>query len=268
MLNGPELEAVPAAAVRTRRNADARRLSGARWLVRRKRDGRHLACVDDHGGLWPMHPDARRVDAGLADLLVRLDGDDGASCLPTDHVVQALQALGVPADYGDSHRLALVAEPARLAHAGVDRFGRPLWLDAGTAPAWRRMRVAAASDGVVLEAVSGYRSHAYQVGIFRRKMARGQGVDEILAVNAAPGYSEHHSGRALDITCPGEPAAEESFEQTAAFEWLVAQAEAFGFRLSYPRDNPHGIDYEPWHWCRVGPAGAGSNQDVRSASPA
>jgi LAS superfamily LD-carboxypeptidase LdcB len=19
--------------------------------------------------------------------------------------------------------------------------------------------------------------------------------------------------------------------------------------MSYPRDNPHGIVYEPWHWC-------------------
>jgi D-alanyl-D-alanine carboxypeptidase len=21
-----------------------------------------------------------------------------------------------------------------------------------------------------------------------------------------------------------------------------------GFRMSYPRGNPHGISYEPWHW--------------------
>jgi hypothetical protein len=24
-----------------------------------------------------------------------------------------------------------------------------------------------------------------------------------------------------------------------------------GFRLSYPRDNPHGVIYEPWHWFRA-----------------
>ena len=94
--------------------------------------------------------------------------------------------------------------------------------------------------------------HAYQLGIIERKRARGLTLDAILKVNAAPGFSEHHSGRALDIGTPGEPAAEESFEHTAAFAWLQQHAAAFGFRLSYPRDNPHGIVYEPWHWYFTG----------------
>ena len=34
----------------------------------------------------------------------------------------------------------------------------------------------------------------------------------------------------------------------AAVAWLRANADAFGFALSYPRDNPHGLVYEPWHW--------------------
>ena len=100
----------------------------------------------------------------------------------------------------------------------------------------------------MLDAISGYRSHDYQLGIFERKLGRGQSVDEILAVNAAPGFSEHHSGRALDIGTPGEPPAEDTFEATAAFGWLRDNAAADGFVLSYPRDNPHGIAYEPWHW--------------------
>ncbi|RBC14748.1 D-alanyl-D-alanine carboxypeptidase family protein, partial [Xanthomonas oryzae pv. oryzae] len=53
---------------------------------------------------------------------------------------------------------------------------------------------------------------------------------------------------ALDIGTPGEPPAEESFATTPAFAWLRNNANAFGYRLSYPRDNPHGIVYEPWHW--------------------
>ena len=40
------------------------------------------------------------------------------------------------------------------------------------------MRAAAACDGVVLEAISGYRSHDYQLGIFERKLARGLSVDQ------------------------------------------------------------------------------------------
>lgn len=73
-------------------------------------------------------------------------------------------------------------------------------------------------------------------------------MQEILNVNAAPGYSEHHGGRALDIGTPGEPPAEESFEHTPAFAWLTRHAGDFGFVMSYPRGNPHGIVYEPWHW--------------------
>ncbi|HRO27910.1 MAG TPA: D-alanyl-D-alanine carboxypeptidase family protein, partial [Luteimonas sp.] len=118
--------------------------------------------------------------------------------------------------------------------------------DAGRA--WRRLREAAARDGVALDAISGYRSHDYQLGIFERKLARGLRIEDILTVNAAPGFSEHHSGLALDIGTPGEPPAEESFEATPAFAWLAAHAGGHGFGMSYPRGNRHGIVYEPWHW--------------------
>jgi D-alanyl-D-alanine carboxypeptidase len=73
-------------------------------------------------------------------------------------------------------------------------------------------------------------------------------MDRILAVNAAPGFSEHHAGVAVDLGAPGLPPVEVSFEQTPAFRWLAANAAALRLRMSYPRDNPHGILYEPWHW--------------------
>jgi zinc D-Ala-D-Ala carboxypeptidase len=68
-------------------------------------------------------------------------------------------------------------------------------------------------------------------------------------VNAAPGYSEHHAGRAIDVATPSSRPLEQEFESTDAFRWLAAHADAFGFRLSFPRDNRHGIAYEPWHYC-------------------
>ncbi|MNW15580.1 D-alanyl-D-alanine carboxypeptidase [compost metagenome] len=42
---------------------------------------------------------------------------------------------------------------------------------------------------------------------------------------------------------------EEVFEQTPAFAWLQANADRFGFVLSFPRGNACGYLYEPWHWC-------------------
>ncbi|PBJ82228.1 peptidase [Lysobacteraceae bacterium NML93-0399] len=253
LLNTPDVELWPADLLRARGNRDARLLSHASWVMRRKRDGRYLAAAVPAGmvGLLPRW----QAEAGIDDALDLLDADalpapqTPAPTLPVSQLEARLGALGLDADhYAARTGLALVAEPAWLSFAGLDRYRRPLWLDAATARAWQALRSAAAHDDVILEAISGYRSHAYQLGIFERKRARGLSIDEILAVNAAPGYSEHHAGSALDIGTPGEPAAETTFEHTAAFEWLVRNAADYGFSMSYPRDNPHGIVYEPWHW--------------------
>ena len=259
MLNTARVEAWPGGLLRARANRDARLLAGASHVFRRKRDGRYLA-VERDGALLPLQPAFRHepgLDAAMAALarsrLHRRPGLDAVPTLPLDRLHERLEALGLDeAGYAGRTGLALVAEPAWLALAGFDRYQRPLWLLAPAARAWQQLQAAALRDGVVLEAISGYRSHDYQLGIFERKLARGQTVDEILTVNAAPGFSEHHGGRALDLGTPGEPAAEASFEATPAFDWLQANAGAYGFRLSYPRDNPHGITYEPWHWAYAG----------------
>ena len=85
--------------------------------------------------------------------------------------------------------------------------------------------------------------------ILKRKLERGQSIEQILAVSAAPGYSEHHSGRALDLTTPGFAPLEEEFERSAAFAWLCTNSQRYNFHLSFPRGNVHAIAYEPWHWC-------------------
>ena len=252
LLNTADLEIWPAWLLRARSNRDARALAQARQVIRRKRDGRFVATAGDAGYVGLM-PDWIRAP-GLAQAMHAIVAPPVAGQLPQPRPLHALQerlhGLGLDADdYSARTGLALVPEPTWLAHAGFDRYRRPLWLHPGAARAWARMRDAAQRDDVVLEAISGYRSHDYQLGIFERKLARGLAVEQILTVNAAPGYSEHHGGRALDIGAPGEPPAEESFEHTRAFAWLRAEAGGHGFAMSYPRDNPHGIVYEPWHWC-------------------
>ena len=58
-----------------------------------------------------------------------------------------------------------------------------------------------------------------------------------------------HTGRAVDIGAPGFPGLDEAFEHTAVFDWLQKNASNFGFTLSFPRENPGGFIYEPWHCC-------------------
>ena len=254
LFNTPDIEIWPGGLLRARSNHDARALSRARHVLRRKRDGLYLAAELPEG-LLAMVPRLRH-EAGVETALAILDhmsehrraGIDAIGQLPLERLQDRLEALGLDDGYGERTGLPLVAEPTVLTFAGFDRYRRALWLVSPAARAWRSMQAAAMRDGVVLEAISGYRSHDYQLGIFERKLARGLSVDDILTVNAAPGYSEHHSGHALDIGTLDEPPAEESFENTATFAWLRENAGGYGFVMSYPRDNPHGIVYEPWHW--------------------
>lgn len=257
LINTSRIEIWPGGLLRARSNRDARVLARSRHVLRRKRDGKYLAA-DLPEGVMPlvqrlMHESG--IDEALGALestpAYRRAGLDVVGELPLHRLLDRLERLGLDETYGAASGLQLIAEPATLALAGFDRYRRPLWLLPQAARAWQHLRDGAHRDGIVLEAISGYRSHDYQLGIFERKRASGQAVADILTVNAAPGYSEHHSGRALDISTLDEPAAEESFEKTAAFDWLTANAEAYGFVMSYPRDNPHGIVYEPWHWCHA-----------------
>ncbi|KAB8185673.1 D-alanyl-D-alanine carboxypeptidase family protein [Lysobacter maris] len=254
LINSAEIELWPARRLRARGNRDARALARARYVLRRKRDGRYLAAELDEGLLALVPRLAREpgLDEALAALEAipthRRSGIERVGELPLARLEQRLRVLGLDHGYGERTGLPLVAEPDWLALAGFDRYRRPLWLHVEAARGWRHLQAEALADGIVLEAISGYRSHDYQLAIFERKRARGLEVEQILRVNAAPGYSEHHSGLALDIGAPGEPPAEESFEDTEAFAWLCDNAAGHGFTMSYPRDNPHGIVYEPWHW--------------------
>ncbi len=172
--------------------------------------------------------------------------------------------LGTPPGYVRSHEWTVQPEAPALVWAGRDVYGRPLRLAPDAARALGAMVAAAARDGVTLQTVSGFRSVARQRRLVRRKLDRGVPLASVLRVNALPGFSEHHSGCALDLTTPGAAAADPSFATTRAFEWLQAHAGAYGFGLSYPPDNRHGIDFEPWHWRYRGAPAALAGEPPRS----
>lgn len=164
-------------------------------------------------------------------------------------VIALHDALGVPASYRDTTQLEFYEEPLTLAQTELDFYGREQRLTPEALAAWTAMRTQAAKDGVELLLISAFRGIDYQAQLIQRKLDRGQNIEEILCVNAAPGYSEHHTGRALDIASKDCPKLEEEFEHTKAFAWLQGNAANFGFFMSFPRGNTCGIIYEPWHWC-------------------
>ena len=139
----------------------------------------------------------------------------------------------------------------------VEKHGDVL-LRAPAARAFASMRARASRDGVFLTPVSGFRDVDKQRALFFDGAAdRGQSLQKRALVSAPPGFSEHHTGYALDISCP--EVADDlvvAFERTESFAWLARNAHAYGFELSFGRDDASspGVSYEPWHWRWVGNA--------------
>jgi zinc D-Ala-D-Ala carboxypeptidase len=171
---------------------------------------------------------------------------------PSDDCPPAVCALldtcGITADMVAMRFLPFQPEAGELVVAEVDDSGREHRLAPAAAAAWREMRAAADAEGVPIRIVSAFRGIERQAEIVRAKLARGIPLDDILKSSAPPGYSEHHSGLAVDLTTDGVRALEGEFEGTRAYEWLRENAGRFGFRLSFPRGNACGYAYEPWHW--------------------
>jgi len=163
-------------------------------------------------------------------------------------ISQLLSVLDIAQDYGRIHRIPLQEEATSLKTIGPDLYGREQQMLPPAANAWLHMKQQAALEAVELQAVSAFRAVSYQAGILHRKLDKGLSMEEILEVSAAPGYSEHHTGKAIDITTPNYPVLEEAFETSPAFQWLTDRAAEFGFHLSFPRGNRHKVAYEPWHW--------------------
>lgn len=158
------------------------------------------------------------------------------------------EELGIPDSLITARGFRFFEEASDLVMAEVGEDGREYFLIPEAAAAWKEMKYAALNDGIDLRIMSAFRSVARQVEIIQQKLDAGKSIKEILMVLAPPGYSEHHTGRAVDIASL-DSSLEASFADTPAFQWLQQHAGSFGFSLSYPVDNPYGYVYEPWHWC-------------------
>ena len=144
------------------------------------------------------------------------------------------------------------ADPSDL--VAITRDGR-IRLRKSAANKFRQMEAAARTQGISLAVISGFRTQETQDSLFFDiKEQRVQGASKRAEVSAPPGYSEHHTGYAIDLGDGNVPATHlsEKFENTPAFAWLQNNAPKYSFELSFPRNNPQGISYEPWHWRFVG----------------
>jgi D-alanyl-D-alanine carboxypeptidase len=110
------------------------------------------------------------------------------------------------------------------------------------------------ATGLQMQSQSAYRSYSSQVSVYNGWVASlGQaGADK---TSARPGYSEHQTGLAIDVSSlPAECALQACFGDTAQGQWLAANAWSYGFTLRYPQGKTPvtGYEYEPWHYRYVG----------------
>lgn len=133
-----------------------------------------------------------------------------------------------------------------------------VFLDHEAAAAYLSMQEAAKKEGVLLQAASGFRSHADQQILFAKQIKKLGSKKKASRLSAPPGFSEHHTGYAIDIVelNNDKNILTFSFDQTDAFRWLKRHAANYGFEMSFPMNNPMGVSYEPWHWRFVGSARA------------
>ncbi|WP_404789773.1 D-alanyl-D-alanine carboxypeptidase family protein [Altericista sp. CCNU0014] len=133
---------------------------------------------------------------------------------------------------------------------GSGSYQRTEFLDKEAAATFAKMKADAEAEGVTLAIVSGFRSIADQEKLFARQIQR-QGSEAAAArLSAPPGYSEHHTGFALDIGDGTRPQADLKFEfeNTKAYQWLQTNGRRYGAELSFPPNNIQGVSFEPWHW--------------------
>lgn len=118
-----------------------------------------------------------------------------------------------------------------------------IFLEREVYEAMERMFSAAEKDGVNgFIVTSGYRTAEKQQEIYAQS---GENLANL------PGYSEHQTGLAFDVTTRY---ASGGFEDTEQYRWLIAHCAEYGFILRYPvgKQEVTGIQGEYWHYRYVG----------------
>lgn len=134
--------------------------------------------------------------------------------------------------------------------------------------AWQQLKTAAAAEDIPLKLNSAYRSIDYQRTLFMRRLqAAGVNadrvlegyaddeIDAVLARAAIPGYSRHHTGYAIDLSCNG--VGLEAFAGTSCYKWLsqnnFENAKLHGWVPSYPEGvGSQGPEPESWEYVWIG----------------
>jgi hypothetical protein len=126
----------------------------------------------------------------------------------------------------------------------IDEYGRLATPE--TISAFNRIQTAALDEEIYLYVQSAYRTIAHQRELYEQAGENG--------MVARPMFSEHHTGRALDLG--GVDGLLDVNGPTKTGRWVAEHAHEYGFIIRYTEANRHITGYpdEPWHITYVGEA--------------
>ncbi len=123
--------------------------------------------------------------------------------------------------------------------------------------AYMKLKEELEAEGIYVDVDTGYRSVAEQVELTQRYRER-YGYEYAKNVVAVPGYSEHHTGLAIDLylIVDGKPVIynEDLVKYTDIWARIHEKLAKYGFILRFMegKEDITKFDYEPWHIRYVG----------------
>ena len=116
------------------------------------------------------------------------------------------------------------------------------------APIFNQMVADASQVGLNIYDATCYRSYSFQNTLYTNYIKR-DGKEAAETYSARPGYSEHHTGLAIDLNTVNN-----AFASTAESKWINDNCHKYGFIIRYPKGSEEitGYQYEPWHLRYVG----------------
>ena len=129
-----------------------------------------------------------------------------------------------------------------------------------------RMKKEARKAGIIIQAVSSYRSFNRQKSIWNKKynqlinqgLSKEASIHRILEYSTLPGTSRHHWGTEIDIVdatkpFPKEILIQKNYETHGVYHslkcWMDEHSQKYNWMLTYPNETKRtGFSYEPWHY--------------------
>ncbi len=142
--------------------------------------------------------------------------------------------------------------PKTYAPADLTAVGNGQFMRAEAAQALTRLVADARAAGYTLTPASGYRSYDTQVSVYNNEV-KSYGKVVADSESARPGFSEHQTGWAMDLSSGG-CSISDCFGDTPGGKWATANAYKYGFLLRYPADKVDvtGYRHETWHFRYLG----------------